>query len=230
MRDALELGYGQVIPQLIRPMSRGRCAQTSLPNRRFCLRLPVTLSLLESARRSSPRWAAAPATYLLVGINCLVFLSMVLRGVSILQPTVGPTDALWSRQRGQCAGGREWWRIVTAMFVHVGILHLATNMWCLWNLGLLAEPLMGSAGCWRSTSAGAAGNLLSTLSTGGFYPRLHRSGRFSGRGGRFGSGVRDCRGADRPAEVQPASGAAMELKRLRKSVIYFAAINLVIGF
>ena len=40
----------------------------------------------------------------------------------------------------------EWWRIVTAMFVHVGILHLATNMWCLWNLGLLAEPLMGSFG------------------------------------------------------------------------------------
>ena len=42
--------------------------------------------------------------------------------------------------------GGEWWRIVTAMFVHVGILHLALNMWCLWNLALLAEPLMGSCG------------------------------------------------------------------------------------
>ena len=58
----------------------------------------------------------------------------------------------------------EWWRIVTAMFVHVGILHLATNMWCLWNLGLLAEPLMGSAGVLAVyILTGAAGNLLSTL-------------------------------------------------------------------
>ena len=59
--------------------------------------------------------------------------------------------------------GGEWWRIVTAMFVHVGIIHLATNMWCLWNLGLLAEPLMGSAGVIAVyILTGAAGNLLST--------------------------------------------------------------------
>ena len=58
----------------------------------------------------------------------------------------------------------EWWRIVTAMFVHVGILHLATNMWCLWNLGLLAEPLMGSFGLFAVyILTGAAGNLLSTV-------------------------------------------------------------------
>ena len=48
------------------------------------------------------------------------------------------------------------------MFVHVGILHLATNMWCLWNLGLLAEPLMGSFGVLAVyILTGAAGNLLS---------------------------------------------------------------------
>ena len=45
-----------------------------------------------------------------------------------------------------------------------GILHLATNMWCLWNLGLLAEPLMGSFGVIAVyILTGAAGNLLSTL-------------------------------------------------------------------
>jgi len=58
----------------------------------------------------------------------------------------------------------QWWRIVTAMFVHVGIIHLATNMWCLWNLGLLAEPLMGSTGVLTVyILTGAAGNLLSTF-------------------------------------------------------------------
>ena len=75
--------------------------------------------------------------------------------------------------------GGEWWRIVTAMFVHVGILHLATNMWCLWNLALLAEPLMGSAGVMAVyILTGAAGNLLSTLVN---WIRLSTTGTVRGR-------------------------------------------------
>ena len=53
--------------------------------------------------------------------------------------------------------------LITASFVHVGILHLATNMWCLWNLGLLGEPLLGPAGIIAVYGlTGIAGNLLST--------------------------------------------------------------------
>ncbi len=37
----------------------------------------------------------------------------------------------------------QWYRLLTAIFVHVGLFHLATNMWCLWNLGILGEPLIG---------------------------------------------------------------------------------------
>src|ERR1700749_1177994 len=33
------------------------------------------------------RWAYAPATYILVGINCLVFLGMAFSGVSFVAPT-----------------------------------------------------------------------------------------------------------------------------------------------
>jgi rhomboid protease GluP len=135
----------------------------------------------------------------------------------------------------------EWWRIVTAMFVHVGILHLATNMWCLWNLGLLAEPLMGSAGLLAVyILTGAAGNLLSTFVNwwkfGPEWVNYHAVG-----------------GLDPTAVFAPGAGASgavfgiagalivllksnrlpvppVELKRLRKSVIYFAALNLVLGF
>src|ERR1035438_1239802 len=118
----------------------------------------------QPVRRSRPSWAAAPATYLLVGINCLVFLAMLLNGVSILSPTSDQLMHWGANHAGAVLINGEWLRIVAAMFVHVGIIHLATNMWCLWNLGLLAEPLLGSGGVIAVyVLTGAAGNLLSTF-------------------------------------------------------------------
>ena len=29
--------------------------------------------------------------------------------------------------------------MLASNYVHVGIIHIALNMWCLWNLGFLAE-------------------------------------------------------------------------------------------
>jgi rhomboid protease GluP len=31
--------------------------------------------------------------------------------------------------------------MLTSNYVHIGIIHIALNMWCLWNLGLLAERI-----------------------------------------------------------------------------------------
>ena len=117
------------------------------------------------------------------------------------------------------------------MFVHVGILHLATNMWCLWNLGLLAEPLMGWFGLFSVyILTGAAGNLLSTLlQLGAAHARRIRRAVLRRRSRSFRRRLRHCGRADHPAQIQAPARSAFELKRLRKSVIYFAAINLVIG-
>src|ERR1035438_7395459 len=118
----------------------------------------------QAVRKPRSSWATAPATYLLVGINCAVFLAMVGSGVSIGTPTTEQLMHWGANNAGSVLINGEWIRIVTAMFVHVGILHLATNMWCLWNLGLLAEPLMGSVGVLAVyILTGAAGNLLSTF-------------------------------------------------------------------
>jgi len=181
-------------------------------------------------RRRRPSWASAPATYLLVGINCAVFLAMVLNGVSAGNPTVDQLMKWGADNAGAVLLGGEWWRIVTAMFVHVGILHLATNMWCLWNLALLAEPLMGSAGVIAVyVLTGAAGNLLSTLVNWILYHNASGGPVFPAGAGASGA-VFGIAGAlivllkSNRLPVPP-----MELKRLRKSVIYFAVLNLVLG-
>lgn len=37
----------------------------------------------------------------------------------------------------------EWYRLVTAMFLHYGLVHLLLNMWALWVLGRELEALLG---------------------------------------------------------------------------------------
>lgn len=79
---------------------------------------------------------------MLVAINVLMFVAMVVKGASVTQPT--PDQLLrWGANFGALTLTGQWWRLLTAMFVHIGIVHLALNMWCLWDLGILAEYLYG---------------------------------------------------------------------------------------
>jgi rhomboid protease GluP len=163
-----------------------------------------------------------------------VFLLMVLRGSSIWMPSGDQLMHWGADNAGSVLIDGQWWRIVTAMFVHVGIIHLATNMWCLWNLGLLAEPLMdwfGLVAVYILT--GAAGNLLSALTNWWrFLPdwmKYHDLGAFPAGAGASGAvfGIAGALIVLLKSKRLPIP--EYELKRLRKSVIYFAAINLVIG-
>ncbi len=185
-------------------------------------------------QRRKPIWLAAPATHILVAINCLIWLAMVARGVSPINPTVQQLMNWGASSAGNVLIDGEWIRIVTAMFLHVGILHLATNMWCLWNLGLLAEPLMGSWGVLAVyILTGAAGNLLSTFANWWWFHadwmKYHDPGVFPAGAGASGA-VFGIAGAliillkSNRLPVPP-----FELKKLRRSVIFFAAINLFIG-
>jgi len=189
-------------------------------------------------RRRRSFWATAPATYVLVGINIAVFVLMLLKHVSGLSPSPEQLMQFGANNAGSVLVHGEWWRVVTAMFVHVGIVHLATNMWCLWNLGLLAEPLMGSFGVVAVyVLTGAAGNLLSVLWNGrhiaAILPQLPAgidAAQYFPPGAGASGAVFGIAGAlivllKSPRLPVPPD----ELKRLRKSVIYFAAINLVIG-
>jgi rhomboid protease GluP len=86
--------------------------------------------------------ASFPVTIALIAANALVFAAMVLSGVSALDPT--PAQAIkFGADFGPLTLNGQWWRLVTSMFVHFGIIHIGLNMWCLWNLGRAAEALMG---------------------------------------------------------------------------------------
>src|ERR1700678_3727773 len=102
-----------------------------------------------------------PGTYFLLAINIAVFGWMVLSGVSASDPT--PNQLLhFGATSAELILHGQWYRLFTATFVHVGLLHIATNMWCLWNLGLLGEPLLGPIGLGAVyLLTGVAGNLLS---------------------------------------------------------------------
>ena len=82
-----------------------------------------------------------PVTSAIIGINVLVFVLMTLSGVSPGMPQVLQL-VKWGADFGPLTLTTQPWRILTSNYVHIGIIHIALNMWCLWNLGILAERIL----------------------------------------------------------------------------------------
>jgi membrane associated rhomboid family serine protease len=81
-------------------------------------------------------------TYALIGSNLLVAVAVFLSGASAISFGGGSLlDALAVSQVGIARG--EVWRLVSAGFIHAGMLHLAFNMFALYVLGGLLEPAIG---------------------------------------------------------------------------------------
>lgn len=93
----------------------------------------------------SPPIALQPVrvTPILLGICVVVYIVMVASGVSAFEPQV---DQLirWGANYGPRTLNGEWWRLATSMFVHIGLVHLLLNGYCLFQLGTLAERLFGA--------------------------------------------------------------------------------------
>src|SRR5271169_556480 len=79
-------------------------------------------------------------TQAILGVNVAMFVIMTLRGVSPVLPT-SEELVYWGANWGPYTIGGQWWRLLTCVFVHIGIMHIALNMWCLWGLGRLAESV-----------------------------------------------------------------------------------------
>jgi rhomboid protease GluP len=81
-------------------------------------------------------------TQIIFGINVAVFLAMALSGSSVMDFS-GLELIRFGANYGPLTLSGEWWRLLTNIFVHGGLIHIAFNMWCLWDLGALCESLYG---------------------------------------------------------------------------------------
>lgn len=89
-------------------------------------------------------------TITLIALNVIVFVlelatgSQALTGGSVL---LGSKITTLQAELGvfpdAIAFNHEYWRLITAMFIHFGVLHIAMNMYVLWVLGRYLERALG---------------------------------------------------------------------------------------
>lgn len=81
-------------------------------------------------------------TQIILGANVMVFIAMVLASGPSLDFT-GQVMVHFGANFGPLTLSGQWWRLLTYMFLHGGLMHVAFNSWCLWDLGALCESLYG---------------------------------------------------------------------------------------
>jgi len=87
-----------------------------------------------------------PFTMIFIGVNVGVFVLMCLAGgfaVTSVNPEV--LRGFGAKQNNLIAEQHEYWRLITAIFIHIGIIHLLLNNYALWIIGQEIERIYGSA-------------------------------------------------------------------------------------
>jgi rhomboid protease GluP len=93
---------------------------------------------------------ATPVTYFILFLNFVIFIVMsAVSSGDLLTNIVWGVDestliAFGAKLNTLIRDG-EWFRFVTPIFIHIGLLHIASNSYALWIIGPLVERLYGSA-------------------------------------------------------------------------------------
>ena len=104
----------------------------------------VASASVDSSQTDQPRTPpqSALVTRLLVATCILIFSAMAFRQVSTHAGSE-PLLLRWGANFGPLTLSGQWWRLFTSLFPPSGVVHLAVNMWCLWDLGSFAERIYG---------------------------------------------------------------------------------------
>jgi len=114
-------------------------------------------------RRAAFEGTGALVTKSLIALNVLVYLVNLAQGSSLSQ-TSGSLFVKWALYVPGGLDQGEWWRLITAAFLHGSIIHLGMNMFVLWFIGAPVEQAIGRGRFLAlyvvSGLAGSAGALL----------------------------------------------------------------------
>lgn len=91
----------------------------------------------DALRARTPWLLVTPA---LVGVNATIFVCMLFGAGALGDPQ---TLLAWGGNFGPRTTSGEWWRLVTATFVHSGMMHLLVNVACLAQVGFALERQVG---------------------------------------------------------------------------------------
>jgi rhomboid protease GluP len=185
-------------------------------------RARATVQAYEQARANRPSFLnmvqVMPVTSAIIAANILVFLAMTLSGVSPLDPQTADL-VRWGANTGLETLQSQPWRIWTSNYVHIGLLHIAFNMWCLWSLGVLADRVFGRWTYFLTyTWCGIAGSIASL----GLHPHGYSAGASGAIFGLAGALISALYLGHLP--VPPRA-----LKSTLKSLVAFALYNLFFG-
>jgi len=100
-------------------------------------------------------------TPLIIDLNIAVYLFLLFVGADPISPS---SDIIlkWGANFAPLTFDGQWWRLFTSCFLHFGILHIAFNMYALFFIGFLLEPLLGKS---RFLVAYLSCGLLSSLAS-----------------------------------------------------------------
>jgi rhomboid protease GluP len=109
----------------------------------------------------------------LIGINLVVFAAVVLFELVVYRSAFGPDHLrvlyLFGMKSNFDILNGEVWRLFTAMFLHIGPVHLISNLIGLLMLGPIIE---GHFGHWRFAGIYLLGGLLGSIASYAFSPAL----------------------------------------------------------
>lgn len=164
------------------------------------------------------RESSITLTQVLVGANVMVFIAMVIASGPSLDFTNKVMD-VFGANYGPFTLSGQWWRLLTYMFLHGGLMHIAFNMWCLWDLGRLCESLYGR---WTFAAIYLITGIFGGLTSVGWHPMIPSVGASGAIFGLAGALIASLYLGEfnLPSYVIQAN---------LKSLLFFAGFNILLG-